>query len=164
VITDVFVVLGAAVWLGGVPSNAMRRRVRGAIASAQASPHPLFLVTGAVGRNPPSEARVMQQLLIDSGIAPENILLDEVSTDTLASVRNCSRIIHAIPNVHSVTVCSDLYHIPRTRWLFYLHGVRTKAGKVEDGRAQTKLRKWLYYYFREIPAIIQDTFLSIVFG
>lgn len=161
--TDVFVVLGAAVWPGGVPSNAMCRRVRGAIASAQTSPNPLFLVTGAVGRNPPSEARVMQQILIDSGIAPDSILLEEASTDTLASVRNCSRIIHAMPNVHSVTVCSDVYHIPRTRWLFYLHGVRTRAGKVESGRTQTKLGKWLYYYLREIPAIVQDTFLSIVF-
>ena len=162
-LTDIFVVLGAAVWPGGVPSNAMRRRVRGAIASAQTSPNPLFLVTGAVGRNPPSEARVMRQVLIDSGIASESILLEEASTDTLASVRNCSRIIRALPNVNTVAVCSDRYHIPRTRWLFYLHGVHTKAGQVEDGRTQTKLRKWIYYYLREIPATVQDTFLSMVF-
>jgi vancomycin permeability regulator SanA len=159
---DIFVILGAAVWPGGVPSNAMRRRVRGAVFSAQSSLQPIFLVTGAVGRNPPSEAKVMQQILIESGIAPEKILLDEASHDTLASVINCSRIIQAIPDVGSVTVCSDLYHIPRTRWLFYLKGIHTKAGMVEDGRHQTKLMKWLYYCLREIPATVQDTFLSII--
>jgi vancomycin permeability regulator SanA len=160
---DVFVVLGAAVWQGGVPSNAMRRRVRGALACAQQSSDPLFLVTGGTGRYPPSEAVVMQQLLMESGVAPENILLEEASADTLASVRNCARIIHSMEDVRSVTVCTDLYHMPRTRWLFYLYGIRNKAGQVEDGRKYTGLRKWIYYCLREIPATIQDSFLSIFF-
>jgi vancomycin permeability regulator SanA len=141
----------------------MRRRVRGALVSAESSRNPLFLATGAVGRYPPSEAQAMHQLLIDSGVQPDAIMLDEASIDTLASVRNCSRIIHSIKQVDTVTICTDIYHLPRTRLLFFLYGIRNRAGKMEDGRTQTGLRKWLYYCLREIPATIQDVFLSMAF-
>lgn len=160
---DVFVILGAAVWPGGVPSNAMRRRVDGALRSADGIAEALFLVTGGVGRYQPSEAQVMRQLLIEKGISPESILLDEASTDTLESVRNCRRIIINLSNVSRVTICTDRYHTLRTRWLFFLLGVSTVAGNVSSGREQTGIRKWLFYCLREIPATIQDTFLILAF-
>ena len=160
---NVFVVPGAAVWPGGAPSNAMRRRVEGAILSADGAEDAIFLLTGGVGRYPPSEARVMRHLLLEEGIAPERILLDEASSDTLESVRNCRRIIAGLSDVSRVIICTDRYHVFRLRWLFFLSGIRTAAGRVPSGRKQNGIGKWLFYYCREIPATIWDTFLIVAF-
>lgn len=158
----VFVILGAAVWADGVASNAMQRRVRGALASACEYPDAIFIPSGGVGRNPPSEARVMAELLRKAGIAETNILLDEASKDTLSSVRNCVRILRSLPGVTEVVICSDTYHIPRCRWLFRLYGISTRAGRVESGGAQNHPLRWAYYHLREVAAFPFDTMLALV--
>lgn len=157
----VFVIMGAAVWAGGQASNAMRRRVKGALASAHGNPRALFLVSGGVGKHLPAEADVMAALLAESGVAAPNILRESESTDTVQSVRNCVAILKQLPELGDVVVCSDVYHIPRCRWLFRLLGVRTLPGHVESGRRQNSLSRWIYYYVREIPAFPWDTLLTM---
>ena len=157
----VVVVFGAAVWEGGRASNAMRRRIDGALLSARDLPNALFLVSGGVGKHPPSEARVMATLLEDAGISRDRILLDEAATDTLESVRNCAGMLRSIPEIGDVIVCSDIYHIPRCRWLFKLYGFGTEPGKVVSGRSQNKPWRWLYYYVRELPAAVWDTLMAL---
>ena len=159
---SVFIIFGAAVWPGGQPSNAMRRRVAGALKTANGRPDALYLVTGGIGKHPPSEAAVMASLLQEAGIAPQRILLDEAATDTLESIANCARILKSLPAFGDVFVSSDTYHIPRCRLLFRLFGVSTLAAGVESGRPQNRLARWLYYYLREFAAIPWDVFLGIL--
>jgi vancomycin permeability regulator SanA len=159
---SVFVILGAAVWSGGRASNAMRRRVNGALVSAKNVPNALFLVSGGVGKHPPSEAAVMAGLLRDAGVPEKNIVLDEASGDTLQSIRNCVRILKSLPSFAEVVVCSDVYHIPRCRWLFKLYGISTHAGQVPSGRSENKALRWWYYYLREIAAVPWDTILVLI--
>jgi len=121
--THWFVILGAAVWRDGVPSPAMRRRVSAAIAAARDAPGAQFLPTGGVGRNPPSEAALMQRLLREAGIAAERITTEEQGTDTLSSVVACVRILAGAGDVASVTVCTVAYHVARTRAVFRALGV-----------------------------------------
>jgi len=156
--------MGAAVWSGGRASNAMRRRVEGALASTTGQPNALFLVSGGVGDHPPSEAAVMAVVLREAGVPPSNILLDEASDDTLSSVRNCVRVLESLPSVGEVIVCSDVYHIPRCRWLFRLFGISTRAGQVASGRSQNTLVRWSYYYLRESAALPWDTLIAILSG
>jgi uncharacterized SAM-binding protein YcdF (DUF218 family) len=140
----------------------MRRRVEGALLSARDLPDALFLVSGGVGKHPPSEASVMRMLLQDAGIPIERILLDEAATDTLDSVRNCARILRSLPKYDDVIVCSDVYHIPRCRLLFKIYGIDTQSGKVASGRPQNKASRWLYYYVRELAAIPWDTLIALL--
>jgi vancomycin permeability regulator SanA len=121
----------------------------------------LFLVTGGVGKHPPSEAAVMSKLLQEAGVREENILLDEASTDTLDSIRNCVAIMKSMPTIGDVVVCSDLYHIPRCRWLFKLYGISTHPGMIPSGRFQNTASRWLYYCLRECAALPWDTFLVL---
>ena len=158
----VVVVMGAAVWEGGQASNAMRRRIEGALQSARHAPDAVFLVSGGVGIHPPSEASVMAQLLQQAGIPGARILLDEAATDTLESVQNCASIIRSLPDHGDVIVCSDIYHIPRCRWLFKLYGVSTRSGTVASGRTQNKSSRWVYYYLREWAAIPWDTIAALL--
>jgi len=105
----------------------------------------------------------MARLLLENGFDKDQIILDELSKDTLSSVRNCCRIIAGLPDITSVIVCSDVYHIPRCRWLFYLFGVSTVPGKVANGRSENKLSRWIYYSLREVTAIPWDTIEVLVF-
>lgn len=159
---SVVIVMGAAVWENGRASNAMRRRIAGALRSAEGKPNAIFLVSGGVGKHPPSEAEVMAGLLRDEGISPDRILLDDKSKDTLESVRNCAKILRALPGWGEVIVCSDIYHIPRCRWLFKLVGIATRPGRVASGRSQNKIWRWAYYYLREMAALPWDTLLTFV--
>ena len=157
----VLVIMGAAVWSGGRASNAMRRRVQGALASAESCSGATFLPSGGIGKYPPSEASVMASLLRECNVQEENIILEEASHDTLSSVRNCVKVIEGRDVQSKIIVCSDVYHIPRCRWLFYLYGIRSVGGKVQSGRTQNTLRKWIYYHVREIVAIPWDTILVL---
>ena len=158
---SVYVIMGAAVWPDGRASRAMKRRVEGALQSAQGVLNFVFLVSGGVGKNPPSEATVMSSLLQKAGIPEHAIILEEASKDTLQSVRNSIRLIRALPIVRDITICSDVYHVPRCRWLFKLSGISTRAGQMRSGRSETYLIRWLYFYLREVAALPWDTFVLL---
>ena len=73
---DAIVVLGAAVWPGGQPSPALQRRVMHAVDLLQQGYAAYLLVTGGVGKYPPTEAEVMQRLAVAHGI-PRRCVLRE---------------------------------------------------------------------------------------
>lgn len=158
---DIFVILGAAVKADGEPSGAMRRRVEGAFELARKSRNAVFLVTGGGAPNRQTEAAAMSVLLQAKSVAPERILQDPVSTDTLSSVVHCARIIKSQRSVSSVVVCSDRYHIPRCRWLFRLLGVYTLASDMPSGLGVNGRLRWSYYYAREAAALVLDTVLLL---
>ena len=62
------IIYGAAVKAGGAPSGSLLRRVQGAWEISQRLATPCyFIVTGGVGKYAPSEAHVMQKLLLNLG-------------------------------------------------------------------------------------------------
>lgn len=148
----VIVVFGAAVWPGGRPSGAMRRRVEGALLAANQHPLAPILASGGVGRHPPSEAQLMHDLLVEAGITDSRILLDPVSTTTLASVVNTTKVLSRRFAGASVMVCTDRYHQPRCIWLYRLAGIDAKRCPVASCRSATGLRRWLFYQLREALA------------
>jgi vancomycin permeability regulator SanA len=156
---DIFVVMGAAVWREGLPSGAMRRRVSGAYQSSLQSTQPFFLVSGGLGKHPPSEAEVMRELLIQFGVPQQQIQVEDRSSDTVSSIQACAKVILATSTREQVVVCTDTYHVMRCRWLFFLYGIRTKAGQMESGRKSVGLVRWIYYWLREVPAFFVDTAL-----
>lgn len=114
---DCLIVLGARVRPDGTPSAAMHRRVATAIALARngTAAH-LLMSGGAVGHAVP-EARVMRALALAAGIAPERVLTEERSGDTIGNARHC----HALVAAHGWTrlaVVSDGWHLPRVRVIF----------------------------------------------
>jgi len=154
--------MGAAVRDNGQPSGALNRRIRSALEIAKNQTDVWFLVTGGIGKNNFSEAEVMKETLLRHKVLPEKIIVDDQSKDTLDSVVICSRILKDhLPTFQSVVVCSDIYHVPRSRWLFYLRGIKTQRTKVQSGLPANGLIKWMYYYIRELAAIVYDTILIL---
>ena len=159
--THWFVILGAAVWRGGEPSPALRRRVAAALAAARDVPDARFLPTGGVGRHAPSEASVMQRLLREAGVAAERIALEEQGTDTLSSIVACVRILEAAGDVASVTVCTDAYHVARVRAVFRVLGVRTVAAPAHGAARALGARRYAWALAREALGLPWDVALAL---
>lgn len=156
------VIMGAAVRPDGTPSRSLLRRVAAALDASKAMAAPRFLVSGGSHGDAPSEAAVMRELLLREGVAPERIVMEDRSKNTLSSVRNCAAILKAARDATEVTVCSDRYHLPRCRLLFWACGVRTTYRPMPSAFAHLRLHQWVYYCFREFVAIPVDLLAALL--
>ena len=154
------VILGAAVRPDGRASAALLRRIEGGRRLAQAYPDALVFCSGGVGRYGPSEASIMAERLTAGGLAPERLILDEQSLDTLQTVIAAAREIgrRGLPGA---IVCTDSYHTPRTRLIFAALGVRSLDGSVKAGPRQMGWPAWWRMRLREVPAIPYDWILAL---
>jgi vancomycin permeability regulator SanA len=151
------VVMGAQVLPGGRASGALRRRV--AAAAAAADPATRFLVTGAIGEHPPSEARVMAALLRVAGVGEARIALEESGTDTLSSLVACVRLLRD-RGATQVAVCSDDYHLPRCRAVLRVLGVAAAPVPARGARAAGGAPRWLWALAREAAGLPWDVALA----
>lgn len=145
------VVFGAAVRRDGGPSAALRHRVEAAATVARADAEADLFLTGGVGRVGPSEASVMATLL-GNAVPPRRLLLDEVSLDTLQSVRAAVRTFRA-GGYAGLISCTDGYHQPRIRLLFALWGIPSRA--VSPARQGAAALHWRMV-LREAAALPYD--------
>lgn len=157
--TSAIVIFGAAVRADGRASPALARRIGYGLQAAAEAGHAPILCSGAAGRTGPSEASVMAAALKARGVAPQRIVLDEQSRDTLQSVLAAARFLKA-RRLSRCIVCSDRYHIPRIRLLLGALGVATATGPLAPGRGDTRRSYWLKMTLREGLAIPYD--LAIV--
>jgi uncharacterized SAM-binding protein YcdF (DUF218 family) len=154
------VIFGAAVTADGRPSPSLLRRIGYGHQAAADSPLAPILCSGGVGRaGQPSEASVMARVLVDAGVDPARLVLDEESVDTLQSVIAAARFVRR-QGLDGCVVCSDRYHLPRIRLMLAALGVTTRPGPLAPGRSGTLRRYWLKMHLREVLAVPYD--LAIV--
>ena len=129
--TPLIVIFGAVVRADGSPSAALSRRIGYGFEAAQAHLDALVLCSGGVCGPGPSEASIMARVLIEQGVAPERLILDEASRNTIENVAAAARQVEAAGHPY-VIACSDAYHLPRIRLLLRLHGVRSQPWPCRD--------------------------------
>ncbi len=151
--------LGAAVWPGGVASSTLARRIAFAKEAARQFPGADILCSGGVGRHPPSEARVMLDGL-SPDIDPHRIHLDEASTDTLDTAIIAARFFHDRGYTLCLT-CTDRYHQPRTLMMLRILGVRCRVIEFSGPAAQMPKRQLWKMRGREVLALPYDAILII---
>lgn len=149
------VIFGAAVRADGAPSPALARRIAYAARAAEAWPEAPIFCSGASDGIGPSEASVMARILRERGVAPGRLTLDEESRDTLQSVLAAGRFLRR-RGLSGVVACSDRYHLPRIRLLFWLLGFTSAPGPTAPGRAGTRWRHWTRMRLREGLALPYD--------
>jgi len=108
----VAIVLGAYVDPGGRASRALRRRAAKAADLYAAGVVGRIVASGGQGRHPPSEAQVIRRVLLEYGVPPDAILLEEESRNTLENIRFSSALL---PAGTKLVLISDAWHLPRAR-------------------------------------------------
>lgn len=151
-------IFGAAVGPSGRPSAALLRRIHAGFEAARLHPEAQVFCSGGVGRYGPSEASVMAQVLTRRDIAPERLILDEASLDTLQSAAAVARL--ARERSATVLVCSDAYHVPRIRMTLAALGAPSRSGPRLYGPYAASVGHRLRMGLRECAALPYD--LAIV--
>lgn len=122
---DYVIVLGAKVNAGAEPSEALKNRLNKAVAYANKYPHVCFVVTGGQGADEDAtEASVMFQYMIQHGVAPERIIIEDASTSTYENIRNS---LYLLPHVEGVTIITSDYHCERAKIIAKRFGLQANA-------------------------------------
>lgn len=108
---DVIIVLGAAVWAEG-PSPALEARVKYAAHLYREGFADNLILTGGLGVHPPTEARVMKEVLKDLEVEREALYLEERAENTLENIKYSKEIMDG-QDWESALIVSDYFHIKR---------------------------------------------------
>ncbi|MGE5654659.1 MAG: YdcF family protein [Bacillota bacterium] len=149
---DAIVVLGAAVWPGGQPSPALLDRANhGAELYRRAKAHQI-IVSGGVGKNPPSEAQVAAEIMKAAGIPEEALILDESAYNTWSSAKAVAELAQA-RGITSLILVSDGFHLARSRAIFEDFGFEVQLSAPHNPNAAIGSYRWQRSELREAVAL-----------
>ncbi|MDE7232920.1 MAG: YdcF family protein [Lachnospiraceae bacterium] len=108
---DYIIVLGAQMKPAG-PSAVLKFRLDAAYEYLTANENTLCVVSGGQGANEPcTEASGMYDYLVEKGIAPERILMEDKSTDTSENIAYSAALIGGTD--HEVGIVTNNFHVFR---------------------------------------------------
>ncbi len=143
--SDVALVLGNAVQADGKPSPRLRARLDAALRLRRAGYFDAVIVSGGIDPAGHDEAAVMRDYLIDQGVPPGAIIMDNQGVDTYASAHRTVEILRE-HGWNRVCVVSQYFHVPRAR----LALSRSGASEVSSGSARYLEWRDLYSIPREV--------------
>lgn len=149
---DAIVVFGAAVWSGGQASPTLQRRTLHAVDLYKQGMAPLIVLSGGLGKNPPTEAEAMASLCRDAGVEDRALLLEDRSTSTVENVAFSAALLQT-RGLSRVLVVSNGYHLPRIKLCFRYLGFETRGSAPPREKAATKRSRILQAWLREIAAL-----------
>jgi uncharacterized SAM-binding protein YcdF (DUF218 family) len=147
-VADTAVVLGARVYASGEPSTALADRVRTACDLYHKGLVSRLIFSGGPGEGPVSEPESMRRMALDSGVRPQDILLDEQGLNTRATARNTVALMEQ-RHAGRVLVVSHFYHLPRVKMAFEKEGLEVYTVPAREPR---QLKLLPYYLAREVAA------------
>ncbi|MCL2421245.1 MAG: YdcF family protein [Defluviitaleaceae bacterium] len=148
---DAVIVLGAGLVGDNQIPRILRYRLDTALIYLHDNEDTLAVVTGGLGQHVTvTEAYAMGQYLIQHGIAPERIILEDQSTSTMENLNFAKALLDERlgENNYTIVLVTNDFHLPRGRML-----VR-RAGLAGEGMAAPTQRGMVpRYYSREHLAI-----------
>jgi uncharacterized SAM-binding protein YcdF (DUF218 family) len=146
---DVIMVMGAAEYRGH-PSPVLRLRLDHAVNLYKQHLAPYIMTTGGPGGDPSfTEADVGRSYLIDRGVAPEAIIVENEGESTAWSLSAAAEILRRM-NLHSCIIVSDGYHVFRVKRILQQKGFAAYGSPRAQG--ETTLPKEWWLYFRQAVA------------
>ena len=131
---DAIVVFGAAEYAGR-PSPVLKARLDHALALYRRGFANLIITTGGPGGDPHfTEAGVGRNYLVDRGVPPEKIVVEEQSSTTAQAVLLVAEVL-ARNRMRTCVAVSDGYHLFRIKRQFHSRGI-TAYGSPRPTRAE----------------------------
>lgn len=147
---DYLIVLGAQMKTSG-PSKVLQYRLDEAVQYLEANPDTKVIVSGGQGPDEPiSEARGMYDYLVEKGIAPERILLEDQSENTFQNLTFSARYLD--PSNDSVGVVSNNFHIFRATKIAQKTGYEHVYGIAAKGEPFLQCNNMM----REFLGVVKD--------
>jgi len=141
--SDMIIVMGAAEYRGR-PSPVLRSRLDHALELYRDRYAPLILTTGGKGGDPKfTEAEVGRSYLIDRGIPPERIVVENQGETTAQSLAAAFEIMQRM-GLRSCIVVSDGYHIYRAKEMLQFRGLEVYGSPRREHNPGALRERWNY--------------------
>ena len=149
--SDAVIVLGAGL-LGGKPTQTLENRLECAAEYLHTYPDAIAVVSGGLGsRETLTEASVMKQYLVEKGISPERIMMEDRSTTTLENFEFSKKILdEKLGNNYSVSYITNKFHIYRAGLIAKRKGLTASGIAAKDGYVEMASN-----YCREYFALVK---------
>lgn len=143
---DTLIVLGCFV-KDGKPSYSLTQRINACYDYLVANPKSVAVLSGGQGSNEiMSEAQCMYDVLVQKGISPDRLYMEDKSTNTNENIKYSLEIIEAENLSKSIAVVSNDYHLKRATMIAKKQGVevrRISAGSTFIDKPNFYLREGL---------------------
>jgi uncharacterized SAM-binding protein YcdF (DUF218 family) len=149
------VIFGSTVGPDGAASRSLRRRVGYAVEAARRHPEGPVFCSGAARPGLPSEAEVIARLMAEAGIAPERLVRDDISRDTLQTAVAAAAFLRS-RNLRHALVCTEHFHMARARMLLAALGVSSEPGCAAGRPHDAPTAYWRSMVLREVAAYPYD--------
>lgn len=147
---EYLIILGARVEQDG-PSPALQRRLNAALEYLADHPEVKIVASGGQGADEPtSEAECIRDALVQAGIAPERILIEDQSTTTAENLRNSLNLIG--DSEAPVAIVTNNFHVWRAVHLAEKAGFRNVSGLAAKYTGHTLF----HYMTREAICIVAE--------
>lgn len=101
-----------------------RQRLDRAASLAHSSSPPFILITGG---GDPSEASVGKRYLVDQGVPPELILIEDQSCSTAENLANSAQLLLSYPSQRPIILITNGFHLRRAIHLAHENGLRVRG-------------------------------------
>jgi uncharacterized SAM-binding protein YcdF (DUF218 family) len=148
---DYVIVLGAKV-NPNAPSLSLQKRINAAYEYLSEHPTTKVIASGGQGWDEPmSEAECIAEELIEMGISPDRIILEERSTDTVENIQYSSKLLENTPET-TVLIVSNDFHCFRASGIARRH-LNTHVGHLS---ADSVFFLLPHYMVREFVGVTLD--------
>jgi len=149
------IVLGCKVLKSGRPSDMLTQRLIGALNLLNENENYVCVVTGGQGHDEPRpEAHVMRDWLIEKGISPERIFIEDLSVNTHENLNLAYEVITENNLPEDVIIVSDGFHLWRAKMT-----ANRLFNEVHTFASYTYKRMIIPYWIREWAALTRDILL-----
>ena len=156
--SDAIIILGCRV-NGTKPSEFLKKRVEVGEKLYKQGYGKKIIVSGGMGNKEDiSEAECMKNLLVESGIDSNKIILEDKSTNTNENIKFSSKKMKEL-NYNTAIVVSNNFHLRRAKILAKKNNL-SATFKGFTSLDLEHLFPEVYGVIREIPAIIKDSLIG----
>jgi len=146
---DALIVLGAQVQPTGEPSVQLTWRLEAALKVYQQNPVTIVVSGGQGYDEPRPEGEVMRDWLLDRGVPPEHILVDNISANTRQNILRAITLMEGM-TIQNVRIITSDYHLPRA-----LAIAKDEGLLVSGTGSPCKQEYWIKNHFREALAWVK---------
>ena len=149
---DYLLVLGAKVRGDGVPSLSLYNRIDKAYEFLMENPDTVAILSGGQGPDEPmTEAKCMYAHLVEMGIDPERLWMEDKATSTWENMKYTLDLIEEKTGIRpgKLGVVSSEYHLFRASLFAGEHGVEFVGIPAETTRLSLKIN----YFLREVAGV-----------
>ncbi|WP_051569078.1 YdcF family protein [Alkaliphilus transvaalensis] len=157
---DVIIVLGAAVWPTG-PSPALQARVYRSNEIYKEGFSNSFILTGGLGKYPPTEAEAMAKILSNLGIEENALFLEDQATNTRENIKFSKKIMEE-QGWETAIIVTDVFHMKRALLLASDYGIKAYGASVKNTHLYSNKLYKFRYTAREVLAISRYYFDAFI--